>query len=89
MVFLTPLQRGVFSDQPIYPAPNGWGTTLNQYVQAIKDVASMYAIPVCDLFNISGINKVTLSTYTSDNLHPNTLGHVKISKTIASFLETL
>jgi len=90
LAFITPLQRGNFTGQPIYPAANGAGFTLDQYVQAVKDVAKMYAIPVCDLFNISGINSYTYSTYLSDGLHPiPDVGMPKIATIISQFLNTI
>lgn len=75
VVFSTPMKRGATSGQAItYPAANGAGFYLEQYVQAIKEVCSLFSVPVCDLFNISGINLYNLSAYTADNLHPNAAG---------------
>lgn len=89
LAFFTPLQRGAFSTGPVFPAPNGIGVTLQQIVQAIKDVCGLYAIPVCDLFNISGLNTYNLTYYTADNLHPTTAFYQKIGAMMANFLETL
>jgi|GEM_PF-3609068 len=80
VVFSTPLKRGKVSGQSaIYPAANGAGHTLVQYVQAIKDVCSLFSVPVCDLYNESGINLYNLSIYTSDNLHLNDAGSELVS----------
>lgn len=90
VIFITPLQRGNFAGQTaIFPAPNTLGNTLNQYVQAVKDVANLFAIPVLDLFNISGINSYTIPIYTNDNLHPNDAGNSVISYKMASFINAL
>lgn len=78
VMFIAPLMRGAMSGalagQPSYPAPNSTGATLQQYVQAIKDVCRLFSVPVCDLFSEGGLNLLNLSIYTSDNLHPNTAG---------------
>lgn len=87
IVFITPLKRGKYENQPIYPAPNGRGYKLEDYVQAIKDVCRDKSIQVIDLFNDSGIDLNNLSQYTSDNLHPNKAGYTLISKVIADELE--
>lgn len=86
IVFITPLKRGKFENQPVYPAPNGRGYKLEQYVQAIKDVSGEKSIQVIDLFNDSGIDLNNLSQFTADNLHPNDAGYEKISKVIADSL---
>ena len=39
VMFSTPLKRGAFESQPVYPAANSAGFTLPQYVQAIKGCA--------------------------------------------------
>ena len=87
LVFMTPIKRGKFGDQPIYPSPNSKGIKLEQYVQAIKDVCSKNSIKVIDLFTLSGIDKSNLSIYTQDNLHPNEAGSKMIDLVIQKELE--
>jgi len=89
LAFFTPMQRGVFAGSPTYPAPNGLGFKLEDYVKAIKDVCAIYSVPVCDLFYISGFNSYTLATWTNDNLHPSPLGNTKMYPIMGNFLETL
>jgi lysophospholipase L1-like esterase len=86
IVFFTPTKRGEIQNQPVYPNPNAVGVTLDQYVQAIKDVCKEHSIQVIDLFNKSGIDTNNLSQYTVDNLHPNQAGYELISKVIADEL---
>lgn len=75
IVFSTPLKRGATAGQRYtWPEPNGQGVRLEEYVQAIKEVSAMFSVPVCDLFNLSGINSDNLDIYTGDNLHPNDAG---------------
>jgi hypothetical protein len=63
IIFVTPLQRTAA------PAVSA-GQTLLQYVNAIKEVAALYACPVLDLHLQSGLNAINASTLTSDGLHP-------------------
>jgi lysophospholipase L1-like esterase len=87
IVFITPLKRGKYKNEPVYPAPNSVGNKLEQYVQAIKFVCKEKSIQVIDLFDNSGINENNLSQYTIDNLNPNAAVYDKISKVIADELE--
>ena len=89
LVFITPLKRGTFQTQPVYPAANGAGFFLPQYAQAIKEVCDLFSIPVLDLYSVGGFNEYTLTSFTVDNLHPNEAGFVMLSKKISAFLENL
>ncbi|SWX00481.1 GDSL-like Lipase/Acylhydrolase [Klebsiella pneumoniae] len=89
VMFSTPLKRGAFESQPVYPAANSAGFTLPQYVQAIKEVCSLFSVPVCDLFNESGINLLNIATYTGDNLHPNADGGKLMARRMASVINGL
>lgn len=86
IVFFTPLKRGKFANQPVYPKSNKEGFKLKQYAEAIKVICGEKSIQVIDLFNDSGINENNLSQYTFDNLHPSAAGYDKISKVIADKL---
>lgn len=66
--------------------------TLETYVDIIKEVAKYYALPVLDLYAISGIQpnvEFIKEKYAPDGLHPNDDGHVKIAKRLAAFLKAL
>ncbi|MFT7372585.1 MAG: lysophospholipase L1-like esterase [Oleiphilaceae bacterium] len=89
IVFSTPTIRGAFSTQPVYPAANGAGVTLPQYVNAIKEICALFGTPVCDLFGTSGLNLLNLSTFTSDNLHPNAVGAEQIARAMAGTINSL
>ena len=65
---------------------------LAEYVAIIKEVAAYYALPVLDLFAVSGIQpKVEINriTYCPDGLHPNDEGQKLIASRLKGFLETL
>lgn len=89
VVFFTPLKRGTYKKQVVYPKPNAAGFRLEDYVEAEKKVCKLYAIPVIDLFHESGIEKKNLKRYTIDNLHPNDAGHKLIANVIIRELKML
>ena len=79
--FITPIQRVDDTD----------GTRkLSDYVSAIKEVCSMYSIPVLDLYSclLCPKNDTSKSKYFAvDGLHPNPEGHKKIGKRVAKFIK--
>lgn len=87
VVIITPLHDN--SDAFNINYRNAAGYYLRDYVQAIKDVAAIYAVPVLDLYNTSGICEATKTIWTQEGLHPNKAGAVKIGTQIAGFLKTL
>jgi lysophospholipase L1-like esterase len=89
IVFITPLKRGVYKNEPVYPAPNKIGVKLEKYVQAINDVCKFYNIPVLDLYSKSGIDENNIKTYTSDNLNLNAQGIQKVSQIISDYIKTI
>ena len=65
---------------------------MKDYVEAIKEVAEFYSIPVIDLYAISTIEPILVNnntTYTVDGLHPNAAGGERIAKVIYPYLEML
>lgn len=62
------------------------------YVNAIKEVAAYYSLPVIDLWSISGLQPAVPAIqekYVPDGLHPNDDGHAILAERIGAFLETL
>ena len=91
IVFLTPLHR-LSEDNPCGDCKPNPVATLSVYVDIIKEVAKYYAIPVLDLFSVSGLQPkvpVIQERYVPDGLHPNDAGHVVLADKIAHFLMTL
>ena len=65
---------------------------LSAYRQALIDVAAHYALPVLDLYAVSGIqpnNPVCRERLCPDGLHPSDEGHAILARKIGLFLETL
>ena len=92
LVIMTPLHR----DSEDKADVNEWGvrltTNLEGYVDAIMKVAAFYAIPVLDLFRVSGIQSRVpelKERYIPDGLHPNDAGHVRIAEKLIGFMNTL
>lgn len=94
IIFLTPIHRayatfGPNNIQPDETFSNALGLFIDDYVQAIKDAANIWAVPVIDLNSICGLYPV-LDEYTqyfrnaeTDHLHPNTEGHKRMAYTLA------
>lgn len=86
IIVLTPLHR-LGED-----VPNRHGHVLREYVEIIRQTAEYYALPVLDLYAVSGIQPavpVMQATYMPDGLHPNDAGHVRLTNQIVRFIEAL
>lgn len=62
---------------------------LEEYVDKIIEVANYYAIPVLDLYRLSGIqpeNTILRERYCPDGLHPNDAGHERIYRLLRNYL---
>ena len=93
--FITPLQRNV-NYFPADNCANGQinnknGNTLEQFVQAVKDVCAIYSIPVLDLYHncFYGGSDTIKTQILTDGLHPNDLGHKILARKISSFINTI
>ncbi len=65
---------------------------LRRYVEIIREVAEYYALPVLDLYALSGMQpevEVINKTYFADGLHPNAKGHCRLAEIIGEFLERI
>ena len=94
LVLMTPLHRWGYNggNYPNDTDNNGQGHPLVDYVNAIKEIAELYGVPVIDLFSISGLNpriSAIKTGYMTDGLHPDTAGHVLLADRIEPQLETL
>ena len=88
LVVMTPLHR--YNDE----SSNGNGKpynfgTLRDYVNAIREVADYYSIPVVDLYATLCMYPAIDAhrrQYTTDGLHPNDTGHRMIAERLGNFL---
>lgn len=84
IVFTTPIKR---SDK----STNTNGKTLKEYVDIIKEICSLYSIPVLDLWAECGLNPQlsAQSGYFSDGLHPTDTGHEIIARRVIGYFKQL
>lgn len=87
IVFMTPLNTLVSPKNKI-----GTPAALLDYVQAIRQTAEYYALPVLDLYATSGINANILAQREKmlpDGIHPNDIGAERIADRLTGFLKSL
>ncbi len=87
IVVMTPLHR----TEENVPSP-GNGRPLKDYVNAAKEVAEFYSVPVLDLFAVSGIQPdvdIIREKYCPDGLHPSDAGNRRIAERLIGFLKSL
>ncbi len=100
VVILTPLHRGFakFSDRNVQPEENfcnDQGLYIEDYVNTIKEAALHWAVPIIDLYSVSGLYPLSDShtqyfrNSETDRLHLNSKGNYRLAKTIQYKLLTL
>ena len=93
IIILTPIHRGFaqFSERNIQPEEsfaNAQGLYLDSYVNALREAASVWAVPLIDLYSVSGLYPMhdSFSKYfensKTDMLHPSSAGNYRLAKTI-------
>lgn len=88
LYFFTPTNRGAFGGEPVPPAQNTYGLTIQSIGRAMMEVCREMGVPCFDLGGNSGINSYTLPIYTTDNLHPNQIGADIIGTQMARFINS-
>jgi len=100
IVILTPIHRGFakFNDTNVQPEENfanSEGLYLDDYVGALKQAAMNWAVPLIDLYSVSGLYPLSDSQVQyfnhadTDRLHPNAKGNYRLAKTILYQLQAL
>ena len=87
IVVMTPLQREGGS----IPCENT-GLPLLAYVDAMKEIAGLYALPVLDLYREAGVCPdipCHKALFCPDGLHPNDAGAARLAKRLEGFLRAL
>jgi hypothetical protein len=93
IIIMTPIHRAfaTFSDKNVQPDENfanDLGLYQDDYVNVLREAASIWAVPLIDLFSISGLYPLEDSHVKyymngkTDRLHPNSLGNYRLAKTI-------
>lgn len=94
VIMLTPIHRAQarFSERNVQPEelfPNKLGLYVDEYVNAVKETANVWAVPVIDLNSISGLYPLNDSHVRyfhdgkTDRLHPNAKGHERMARALA------
>ena len=75
--------------------PTKHGIYLEEYIQAVKEAANIWAVPVIDLNAVSGLYPMMdehaqyFKSAESDRLHPNDKGHERLARTLYYQLNSL
>lgn len=88
IVIMTPLHCWYENN----PRSCGKAGLLIDYVNAEREVAQYYSLPVLDLYACSGLQcavPVIKEKYVPDGLHPNDDGHALLAQQIISFIKSL
>ena len=100
VILMTPIHRAFFSCSPtnVQPPecfPNATGHYIDEYVEATKEAARHWSVPVIDLFGESGLLPMNdsyakyFSNSKTDRLHPNTAGHRRLADLVEAKLNAL
>ncbi|WP_091232674.1 SGNH/GDSL hydrolase family protein [Microbacterium sp. 3J1] len=87
IVLCTPLKRNNagYTDE----STNTAGHKLRDYAQAVRDIATMYGLPICDWYADSGFSERTLAALTLDGLHPNDAGNARLGRFMGDYLASI
>lgn len=89
IMLLSPMRVNGFKEYPRWQEQNGDGKVLKQYRQAVLELGEQYAIPVLDLFSMSGIGteiQAVQDALLPDALHPSKEGHMLLARKVAQFM---
>jgi len=93
VIIMTPIHRGYaqFSEKNIQPEEsfcNGCGLYLESYINTLKRASSIWSVPIIDLYSLSGLypmydaDTIYFHNATTDRLHPNAKGDLRLAETI-------
>lgn len=94
VILLTPIHRGLanFAKNNVQPPEdfaNRGGLFIDDYVEAVKQAANIWAVPVIDLNSICGLMPTFeehvhyFRNAKTDHLHPNTSGQIRMAYSLA------
>jgi hypothetical protein len=93
IIIMTPVHRGYakFNEKNVQPEErfaNEQGLYIDSYIDVLKQAASYWAVPLIDLYSISGLYPLAdsqvkyFNNADTDRLHLNALGNYRLAKTI-------
>lgn len=71
---------------PIQSSNGRYALTTPAAQEALKEIGNLYSIPVIDVFGECGISRKNIDRFSSDKIHPNTLGVQTIGDYIINYL---
>ena len=91
IVLITPIYRfwkegDVVTDSDAYEVSD---LKLTDYVDAVISVADEYKLPVFNLYNSLGINKINRTVFLADGVHPSEAGIDRIGESLAARLASI
>lgn len=89
IVILTPLHTTI--ERGLKSRPDG-DFTLSDYVDAIRECAEYFSLPIIDMWRISGMQpsvEIIKEKYLPDGLHPSDAGYKKIFSIIDSYVKSI
>ncbi len=100
IVLLTPIHRaGFYANEKNWQCTEDYtnqaGVYIEEYVNAVKEAANVWAVPVIDLNSVSGLYPMLDSfvqyfkSGDTDRLHPNDKGHERLARTLMYQLSAL
>lgn len=100
IIIMTPIHRAYakFSAKNVQPDENyanAWGLYIDSYIDVLRQAASVWAVPLIDLYSESGLYPLEenhgqyFHDSPTDRLHPNANGHYRIARTIQGKLQTI
>ena len=82
IVLITPTRRAEYTCSE----RNANGNTLDDYANAVLEVANFYDLPVCDLYNECDGFTLNIDDCTVDGLHPNNKGYETIGNFVVQYM---
>lgn len=93
IIIMTPVHRGYakFNEKNVQPEErfaNEQGLYIDSYIDVLKQAALYWAVPLIDLYSLSGLYPLAdsqvkyFNNADTDRLHPNALGNYRLAKTI-------
>lgn len=100
IIIMTPIHRGFakFSSKNVQPDENyanAWGLYIDAYIETLREAASVWAVPLIDLYSESGLypmeenHDIYFHDSPTDRLHPNANGHYRIARTMQAKMQTI
>lgn len=89
IVVMNDTWRGAYSTEPVPPAANFYGLTLEAGCQAMMDEAAALGLPHWDAYHLAGITQGNVDANTQDRLHWNDAGGQMVGNGYADYLNQL